>query len=671
MLTWFGNLKVWIKLAITLWLILVVAWTSMIFQESRATRAAAIQQAKQFSLSMHETTMAGLTGMMITGTIGQRDVFLDQIRELSAIKDLKVLRGEETAKVFGPGTAAESVVDDVERQVLASGKAVVEVRQDKDGGEYLLAVRPTLASKNYLGKDCVLCHQTPEGTVLGAVGMKISLDEVNDAVRARLIQSIIFAIGASLVIMVTIYWVLSRLLAQPLNRVIEHLDAIADGDLMRKISQLRRDEIGHVRISLAKMQENLTRIMREIEDSGRSMVQTSYQVAEISNEISHTIRAQEAKSKEVGDAMRTLHETALRVRAQADDAVVRSEKVDALAREGIDNVRRNIAAMEETVGQVERASAETLELNHGTRQIEAIVGTIREIAEQTNLLALNAAIEAARAGEQGRGFAVVADEVRKLAERTTHSAAEVSRIIAELTGKVRQAAATIDAAVGSVGRTQEVARSTAGVIETMANNVSETALANRDISAAARNQMEQFELLSQTLDNLFVILGENSTKVESTALVGEDMRKLAQRLNDIMAGFDFPRLAAVPPAQHEQRRAPRSAHALRVDVRQDNNRFVAVGSDFSLVGLRLRLVRAGLDPQRPLELIIHLPEEDIDRFVNQEPIRCQGRIVWQREVDGHPTLGIEFINQTEQQREALVKCYEFYRENYNFSKAQT
>ena len=147
-MTHISDLKIWVRLTAALSIMLAIAGSAMIFWESYVNRQTAISQAREFSLSMHEATMAGLTGMMLTGTVGQREVFLDQIKQLSVIRDLKVIRGENVSQIFGPGNAKDAGAnDDIEKQVLGSGQEFSAVQSDEKG-EYLRVVRHALASKN-------------------------------------------------------------------------------------------------------------------------------------------------------------------------------------------------------------------------------------------------------------------------------------------------------------------------------------------------------------------------------------------------------------------------------------------------------------------------------------------------------------------------------------------
>jgi len=458
---------------------------------------------------------------------------------------------------------------------------------------------------------------------------------------------------------------LVRSIAHPLNAVISLFEEITKGNLSSTIDDHRKDEIGRVLKSLAAMQGKLNSILREVEDCGRYMGQSAYQVATISNEISEVSKQQESRSGEVSSAMQQMHQISSNVQAQAIEAAGRSRQVEALAREGIEHVHQNIGSMEETTRQVSRASVEIQELEQSAQQIHNIVNTIKEIAGQTNLLALNAAIEAARAGEQGRGFAVVADEVRKLAERTTNSASEVSGIIEQLSGKVQQVAATMDVVVQKVNITQEEAGKTARTIEGMASNAVETAQANQGISSASRQQLDQFGLLQATMETLFAILKESGAKVETTAAIGDDLRTVTGRLNNLMAGFVFTSGIIIEAAQHEKRRAPRAQNSLLVKMSQGGATVEAVSSDFSLTGLRLRLPQP-VNEREQVELSLYLPNDDLDQYERQQPLLLKGRISWQRKEGGNTLCGVEFVNVDEGKRNMLKKCFAFFHKNAEF-----
>ena len=196
-----ADLKIWVRLTAAIWVVLALIWAGAIVWTTQVNRETAIRQAQDFSQSIHEMTMAGLTGMMITGTVGQREVFLDQIKQLAIIKDLHVARGEAVAKLYGPDTKSSRELDSLEKQVMTSGTPYMAL-ETANGSSFLHVINPTKAAKNYLGKDCVLCHQVPENTVLGVVSMKVSLDSVESEVaafRLKIAGVALIALGAVLV----------------------------------------------------------------------------------------------------------------------------------------------------------------------------------------------------------------------------------------------------------------------------------------------------------------------------------------------------------------------------------------------------------------------------------------------------------------------------------------
>src|ERR1035437_4177193 len=263
-----NNMKIWVRLTAAIWFVLVVVWTGMILWQTNVSRVTSIHQAGDFAKSIHEMTMAGLTGMMITGTIGQREVFLDQIKQLSVIKDLHVARGEGVEKIFGPDTKSTRALDPLEQRVMKEAKAYAEV--DTDGGTPILRViTPTLASKNYLGKDCILCHQVPEGTVLGIVSMKVSLESVERDVASFRLKIALAAACVSLLLLFVIYKFTRHFVTRPLDDLSRSLHEIArgEGDLTRRLKVRGNDEIGQTARSFNEMMENFCRLIQQVRDS--------------------------------------------------------------------------------------------------------------------------------------------------------------------------------------------------------------------------------------------------------------------------------------------------------------------------------------------------------------------------------------------------------------------
>lgn len=545
----------------------------------------------------------------------------------------------------------------------ADGVAFIrDIVERKEGSLTYQFANPSRGETEPRQKIAVFAHFTPWNWVIVSSSYKDELAEDAAALRNRLIVAAVglMAVLLLVVILSTYYWV-----SRPLAHAVEIAGSVADGRLDNAIEVTVGGEAGALLTTLKDMQAQLNNILREVEDCGRNMGQSAFQVAAISNEIAEVSKQQENRSGEVSSAMQQLHQVSSDVQGHADEAAAHSRQVETLAQEGIENVQRNIVSMAQTSEHVSRASTEIAELEQSAQKIHHIVNTIKDIAGQTNLLALNAAIEAARAGEQGRGFAVVADEVRKLADRTTHSATEVSEIIGQISGKVQQVATTMQVAVQQVSVTQAEAGNTAQTIERMASNALETVLANQGISEASHLQLEQFALLESTLATLFLILKSSGEKVQTTATIGDDLRTVTGRLNSIMSGFKFNSGLLIEAAQQEKRRTPRAQNSLRVKVSQNGTILDAVTSDFSLTGMCLRLPQPAGDHER-LDLSLFLPHDNLSQYEKQEPLRMTGRVSWQRQDGRNYLCGIEFVEVGAANRERIRQCFSYFRKNAEF-----
>jgi diguanylate cyclase (GGDEF)-like protein/PAS domain S-box-containing protein len=240
------NVKIWVRLVVSILLAVIVSGAGLIHWATLEQRHIAVDQAKDFANSVHQMTLAGLTGMMITGTISLRTIFLDQIKETNHIESLKVFRGDAVVKQFGPGLEGETPVDPAEVRVMETGQAEYFVVPKGDGTDRLRAIIPAVAQENYLGKNCTFCHSVPPGTVLGAVSMDISLARADQTTREFGRNAVLAAAALCIPLGLFIWYFISRLVTRPLRRMTDGLNRIAEGNIdeSSELPYRGRDEVG-------------------------------------------------------------------------------------------------------------------------------------------------------------------------------------------------------------------------------------------------------------------------------------------------------------------------------------------------------------------------------------------------------------------------------------------
>ena len=501
--------RIWVQLISTIAAALLVVWTGVIIWQGVVYREAALKQAADSSLSIHNATMAALTGMMVTGTVAQRDVFLDQVKQLGTIRDVRVLRGEAVSKLFGPGNAKDDAnPDEAEWRVLKTGQEVIQVESDGKG-EYLRTVRPTLALKNSLGKDCTMCHQVPEGTVLGAVSMKVSLDEVNAGAAEQRWKSILAAILTSIPVLVLIYPFIQRVVTQPLRSGVEAARNIASGDLTQSVPVTSGNEVGELQMALKDMQESLVKIVSQVRTGTDTIFSASSEIASGNLDLSTRTELQAGTLEKTAASMQELTST---VNQNTDNA----RKANQLAQSASEVATRGGTLVSEVVQTMDS-------INASSRKIVDIIDVIDGIAFQTNILALNAAVEAARAGEQGRGFAVVASEVRSLAKRSADAAKEIKSLIDDSVSKVEVGGKLVHQA----GTTMtEIVESIRHVTDIMG-----------DIAAASAEQTTGIGRVNDAITEMNSVTQQNSALVEEAAAGAQSLQDQAGHLEHVVKVF--------------------------------------------------------------------------------------------------------------------------------------
>ncbi|MGC9457426.1 MAG: methyl-accepting chemotaxis protein [Halothiobacillaceae bacterium] len=532
-----NDLPIWLRLIGATWLILVVAWTSTIFWTVDAQREAAQQQAEGFAQSVHEMVMAGLTTMMITGTMPQSDEFLDQVNELTAVRDLRVLRAETTVAAYGPGDASRQPRNEIERRVLESGIAHYEVSED---GQSLEVILPVRNQTDYLGKNCVVCHATsPENAVLGASAMRIDLSEVNERSTRFGIKLFAVAVIVSIPTLLFLYLFVRYLVIRPLQRMTRRLEELSEGeaDLSRRMEVRSRDEIGVASDAFNRMMAKLADMVARIRGNTESFTVSVDRLAANTERTREGADRQRTEIEALDTATAELAGSARDVASDAEAAAAGTRSAREAATEGDRIVDQTVRGIDQLAEEVDSATNTIATLESDSESIGGILDVIREIAEQTNLLALNAAIEAARAGEAGRGFSVVAEEVRSLANRTQDATSQTRTLIERLQASSREAASamaqTRDHARHQSERATEAGQALREITEAIERI---EALADR-IATAAQQQSEVAGGISENVANLRREAQDNAEASRAGSDAGRELDGLARELHELVARF--------------------------------------------------------------------------------------------------------------------------------------
>jgi len=502
--------------------------------------------------------------------------------------------------------------------------------------------------------------------LIASSGLVSEVTRLSSSIR----NSLLLASAAILLLIIGVLFVSTRFcVSRPLLQAIRVADSLALGRLDIVIDDPAADEPGKLLRAMGVIVERLTPILRSINDLSRQFGQSSLQITEISKEITTASLAEKEHANEVSQATGELRSTSESVRDLAESVRGKTRETEDEAGRGLQAVQLNIAQMREAVAEVTHASRETAELKSVGESIHQIIESITDIADQTNLLALNAAIEAARAGEQGRGFAVVADEVRSLASRTARETEKIKGIIAQFTGKVATVIGTMDRVVARVNLGEETARGTGMVIEQMMLTVRASAVASVSISEESGAQVGRLGLLQGSVNALFETICDSASKVGVTATISADLNRMASDINALMEGFTFDAHCHVEARANEKRLHPRAEIGLLTYVWCDGKKLEAKGvtSDFSLTGMQLRMpTGTGFVASSKLRVDIMTPYDSAEEYRRQQPLNIGVRMVWHREEAKNTLFALEFQDMTGAQHSRIENCFTYFKRNARY-----
>ncbi|MDF3160156.1 methyl-accepting chemotaxis protein [Pseudomonas proteolytica] len=369
---------------------------------------------------------------------------------------------------------------------------------------------------------------------------KDSANQAADLAQLVFSQSRIWVVGmiaVTALITIALAVLLTRSIVLPLAQSVRVAQGVASGDLTGEITVSGKDEPARLQQALKSMQENLRETIRRISDSSNQLASASEELSSVTEDATRGLHQQ---SQEIEQAATAVNQMTAAVEEVASNAVATSQasrESDRIAQHGREQVHQTVLSIESLADDVTANATQVEDLAQKVYGISKVLDVIRSIAEQTNLLALNAAIEAARAGEAGRGFAVVADEVRALAHRTQQSTREIEQMIGGIQQGTDQAVSSMQQSNGRARATLDIAKSAGTALEEIASAFTLINERNLVIASASEQQAAVAREVDRNLMNIRDLAMQTSAGANQTSAASHELSRLAVDLNSMVARF--------------------------------------------------------------------------------------------------------------------------------------
>ena len=362
--------------------------------------------------------------------------------------------------------------------------------------------------------------------------------EVTTTASATL-STVMVVTGFGLALCLIFVVVVPAWVSRALNQVVDRINHIADGDgdLTVRLPDENRDEFGRLGGAFNRFIGKLEALIKDVALSSEKIAATVDEVAQVASQTSQSIQRQQMETDQISTAVHELSMTSQEVAQNASEAARATRDADAQAGEGQEYVEQTVRGIYELAENVEAANVIMEQLGSDSENIGKVLDVINGIAEQTNLLALNAAIEAARAGEHGRGFAVVADEVRTLAHRTQKSTHDIQNMIERLQSGARDAVVAMELGRKLAHDSTEQSQKTQDALQAVTGAIASIADMNSQIANAAQAESVVAEEVNVNVSTVSTIAQENADGALHTERSSEEMARLAADLQALISRF--------------------------------------------------------------------------------------------------------------------------------------
>ncbi|AQM19298.1 MULTISPECIES: methyl-accepting chemotaxis protein [Vibrio] len=367
-------------------------------------------------------------------------------------------------------------------------------------------------------------------------GLNASLREAGEVYKQGVIKAIV--IGIAVVLVATgIGYHIAQSVREPLNRILKTLEGLTKGDMTQRIEIRYNNEFSRLSGHINSLADNLHHILVQLNDASENLTNTANHNQTTSSKAQSQLSTQREQTASVATAMTEMAHSVQEVAQSAQSSLEMVQKVESASESGRKIMSDNITTINQLETRLNQSVDAVGELQKMSSQIGSILDVIRNIAEQTNLLALNAAIEAARAGEQGRGFAVVADEVRVLAKRTTDSTSEIESMISNLQSSSSSASTVIESCMTDMELSVEQASTANSAMEEIQALILEISQMSTHITQAAAEQSETTGDIARSIEDINLIADGSYQAMSQIAQASANLTQLANQQNELVHRF--------------------------------------------------------------------------------------------------------------------------------------
>jgi PAS domain S-box-containing protein len=540
LMRWFDRLslktKMNLSIQITMLIILAISTVSVGYHINERM----IDAVRRHAGDIANEVIDGANMLMVTGQISDvetRKLLVQKIGSSGNIVSLRLIRNANVVKQFGAGLPEEQIDSELQKSVVESKKPYYAI-ETKDGKKRMHAISPYLALTNFHGTNCLSCHQVEENAVLGVSDTYI--DMADD--YASLYQVVGFLLAGLVAVQLLIYfmigWIVRRFVSKPVDEITANLNYMVNGDMSGQVDISGRDEMGNVLCSVQTSKIYLGSCFDRVMTVSEKLHQAN-KLSETVAQISDSSQIQSQAASSIASSVEQMTVSIEQITQNSSEVQRVSERSKEAADNGEKAVKLVVDEMSRIYQAVEDVSRNINMLGAKSEQIKDIVKTIREIADQTNLLALNAAIEAARAGEAGRGFAVVADEVRKLAEKTGSATEQIAMVVNEINDDTLKAVNKMVATVDMVKDGSVLVEKTGVVIAEISEGAFKVLSGAKDILSSLREQSTASREIAVNVERVAQLSEQNNAALKGVSVAADTLREQVVELDESVAQFKF------------------------------------------------------------------------------------------------------------------------------------